>query len=254
MKKRICLLLLVLLVLLVPHAASANSAPRNPWEITIYVEDVPEGTALTVHLIKGDGTDRALPTEFVTDGRNDRVWALFEEGDEQLCLVCTAPDGTETRSNDAAIVPYGKYVYHGGGNRLEEKTSYFNTKSNCETGSMILLVILYVFLIPVAVTLLVEWLTALCFRICPVKYVLAINAITNPVLNIMLQITASMLLLNAASYWVVLGLLEIAVVLIEFWFYTRKYTEIKRSRLLLFSVTANVLSLVIGGVVYYLIA
>ncbi len=251
MKKRICLLLLVVLILLIPHAASANSAARNPWEIDIYVTNVPEGSEITVHLLKADGSDRALEPYTANGGVRDAVWVMFEEGETAFYLVCVTPDGTETRSDTVEIVTYGKYDYNGRENTIKDRTKYYNNRQSCVYLSGIVLFIALLFFVPIAITLLVEWLTALCFRLRPTKYVLAINAITNPVMNILLLIVSSALIEEYAAYWIVLAMLEIAVVAIEYWFYTKKYAEIKRSRLLVFTVTANVLSLAIGLLVRY---
>ena len=251
MKKRICLLLLVVLILLIPHAASANSAARDPWELRVYLEKVEEGTTVTILFAGADGVFREAESRTATGKSGQDVRFFFREGDERFCLVCVAPDGAETRSNDVGIVLYGKYVYDGGRNLLEDKTAYYNTKANCETGSAILSVILLIFFVPVAITFLVEWLTALCFKLRPVRYVFAINAITNPTLNLMLLIAAAMLSSARIAYWIVLAALEIAVVFIEYRYYVRKYADVRCAKLLLFSIAANVLSLAIGGLVQY---
>ena len=101
---------------------------------------------------------------------------------------------------------------------------------------------------PIAVTFLVEWLTALCFGIRPVKYVFAINAITNPAMNLLLLVAYAF---GRISYWIVLVALEIAVVFIEYAFYKKKYPDRSHRRLLLFSITANALSLIAGGLIPY---
>lgn len=252
MKKRICMLLLAALLLaFVPHAASANSPARNPWEFTVYVTDVPEGSEITVHLLKADGSDRAQEPQIANGGERDAVWVLFEEGETAFYLVCVTPDGTETRSDTVEIATFGKYDYNGRENTIKDRTKYYNNRQSCTFLSGIVLFIALLFFLPIAITLLVEWLTALCFKIRPVKYVFAINAITNPVMNVMLLIVSSTLYEFPAAYWIVLAFLELAVIGIEFWFYTKKIPGIKRSRLLLFTVTANVLSLAIGLLVRY---
>lgn len=253
MKKRILIVLIVVLMLLVPHAASANSPARNPWEITVYLEKVPKGTEIKAFLAGGDGVFRLADEQgWTSDGTGgQKTYFYFREGDTQFYLMLTAPDGTETRTNTVEIVTYGKYTCNGAENLLEERTEHYNTVANCKLGSQILLFLCCLFLLPIAVTLLIEWLTALCFGIRPVKHVLIINAITNPIMNLLLLIASALLLIGHLGYWFVLILLETAVIFIEYWYYKQKYPEIGHRKLLLFSITANVLSLVLGGLAQY---
>lgn len=252
MKKRIWLVCIMILMLLVPHFASANSAARNPWEIRIYFENIESGSEITIFLAGEDGAFREEDTRPVPVGRDAGLQFLFRDGDTQFFLICTAPDGTKTRSETAQIVMNGKYVFDVKANTLIDRTDYYNRISNCRSGSMYLLLFAMLLIVPIVVTLLLEWLTALCFQIRPVKYVFAINAITNPAMNIILLIL-TLMLSGTASYWIVLAMLEVAVFWIEFRFYTMKYKEISRRRLLLFTITANVLSFAVGLAVQYFI-
>ena len=52
---------------------------------------------------------------------------------------------------------------------------------------------------------------------------------------------------------IVLGVLELAVVGLEYWFYTKKYPKIGKRRLFFFALTANTASLLVGLAVLYLI-
>ncbi len=264
MRKRIWILLAAALLLLLPHVASANSPARNPWEITVWIENVPENTTVAGYFAGEDGAFAPSEIgEWRANGARQKMYFIFREGDTQFCLVCTAPDGTETRSNTVGVSEYGKYSYDGAANRLEENGATAVTMERCESvsrtadcalgcGKVILLYGL-VLAAAFAVTLLVEWLTALCFRLRPVKYVLAINAITNPAMNLLLLISTALIFYSRIAYWILLAVLEIAVVFIEYAFYVKKYPETRRSRLLLFSITANVLSLALGGLLQYLI-
>lgn len=256
MKKRICiLLLLALLLMLIPHTASANAPAPDPWELSVYLQNVPEGTTVTAFFLHENGSLRQGETYTTGSAKSWKIGVRFTEDEKQFYLTLLAPDGTETQTNAAAIEPYGSYTFDGETNVLtagKPKGADSCTGGIGEAclscGAWLLLYVFAAFLMPLAVTFLVEWLTALCFKIRPVKYVFAINAITNPIMNLLLLIAYAF---GRLSYWIVLAALEIAVVFIEYAFYKKKYPEISHRRLLLFTITANVLSLVVGGLIPY---
>jgi hypothetical protein len=257
MKKRLCILLLIAIMLLLPHAASANAPAPDPWELSVYLQNVPDGTTVTALFLQEDGTLRQGETYTSGGAKNWKIGVWFKEDEKQFCLTLTAPDGTETRTNEIAIEPYGSYTLDCETNTLtagKPKGADSCTGGLGELclscGAWLLLYAFAGFFMPVAVTFLVEWLTALCFKIRPVRYVFAINAITNPLMNLLLLIANAF---GRISYWVILIALEITVVFIEYAFYKKKYPDISRRRLLLFTITANVLSLLIGGLLAYFI-
>ena len=253
MKKRICILLLAaLLLMLVPHAASANAPAPNPWELSVYFQNVPEGTVVTAFFQQENGEIRRGET-YTSDGtKNWRIRVWYEEDETRFYLTLAAPDGTETQTDAAAIEPYGSYICDGethtlvAGKPKGVDSRLWDLCLSC--GAWLLLYALAGFLMPIAVTFLVEWLTALCFGVRPVKYVFAINAITNPLMNLMLLIAYAF---GRIGYWITLTALEIAVVFLEYAFYKKKYPDISRRRLLLFTITANALSLIAGGLIPY---
>ena len=256
MKKRICILLLaVALLMLIPHVASANAPAPDPWELSVYLQNVPEGTTVTAFFLHEDGTLRQGETYTTGDAKSWKIGIRFGMDETQFYLTLLAPDGTETRTDTIAIEPYGSYTLDCETNTLtvgKPKGADSCTGGIWEAclscGAWLLLYAFAGFLMPVVVTFLIEWLTALCFKIRPVKYVFAINAITNPLMNLLLLIAYAF---GRISYWIVLVALEIAVVFIEYAFYKKKYPEIGNRRLLLFSITANILSLVVGGLIPY---
>ena len=256
MKKRICILLLfAALLMLIPHAASANAPAPDPWELKVYLQDVPEGTAVTAFFLHENGWVRQGETHTSDGTKNIKIGVWYQEGETQFYLTLLLPDGTETQTNEIVIEPYGSYTFDGETNALtvgKPKGAYSCTSGFGEAclscGAWLLLYAFAGFLMPVAVTFLVEWLTALCFRIRPVKYVFAINALTNPLMNLLLLIAYAF---GRLSYWIVLAALEVAVVFIEYAFYKKKYPDRSHRRLLLFSITANALSLIAGGLIPY---
>lgn len=257
MRKKICLLLLIALLFL-PHMTSANAPVPDPWELTVYLPDIPEGTTVTAFYTSENGSVRQGETYTSNGAKNMKIGLWYTEDETRFCLALVSADGVETRTPETAIEPRGIYTYDSATHTLTvgkpkgTDTDLGGLAGVClDCGAMILLYVLAGLLAPIAVTLLVEWLVALCFGIRPVRYVFAINAITNPVMNILLLIVSSLLSFSRAAYWIVLAVLEIAVVFIEFAFYRKKYPDRRPARLLLFSVTANVLSLAVGGLIPY---
>ena len=240
MKKRICILLLIAVLLLVPHVASAN-API-PWYIEIGCENVEAGTQITVVFQREDGTTRTQIAEATTG----TIGMGYESDETSFYLVCTAPDGTETRTASVQLVSWGCYRYDGATNTLSANGTYYPRGSNCADGVLTAVLIVLAFVLPLGLTLLFEFLVSLCFGIRPKKYVLIINLITNPVMNLLLLLLAMILGPEQWVYWTVLAVLELAVVGLEFLFYTKKCREIPRVRLLIFTVVANLLSFLIG--------
>lgn len=252
MKKRLALLIVLLTVLLIPHTASANSPGRDPWAVTVYVENATDGGKVTAFFAGDDGAFRE-GEHSPLKGEDRECSFRFLDGDTQFYLLYTAPDGTEQRSDAIRIVTYGKYRYDAGQNLLEEKTSFYNRIESCKTGSTILLFLAGTLLVPFAATLLLEWIVALCFKIRPVKYVFAINALTNPVMNLLLLFGSGFLIDGSLTYWIVLTGMELLVVLFEYLFYRKKLPHLSMARRLAFTVTANAVSLAVGLVLLFVL-
>lgn len=260
MKKRFWILLLIAALLLLPHAASANAPAPDPWELSVYLLDVPEGTTVTAFFLQEDGTLRQGETYTSSGAKSWKIGVWFKEDEKQFYLTILAPDGAETRTNAVAIEPYGSYTVDcktnvlAAGKPSGSDSCLGGLAGVClGCGKMLLWHAFVTLIVPLAVTLLVEWLAALCFGIRPVKYVFVINAITNPIMNVLLLLASIMLYFGHIGYWAALAVLEIAVVLIEYWYYIRNYPDIRRGKLLAFSITANVLSLLLGGLLQYLL-
>ena len=249
MKKRVWILLILAALLLIPHVASANAPAPNPWEIKVSYTNVPEDAKIDVFAAGVDGAFRQLETHTVKQGKSFCFY--MEQDDTQFYLLLTASDGTETRSNTAGLEEYESYTYDGSTNLLEVKTGSSSGDSGlgdslvamCETGAKIALTVLARLILPFILTLLLEWLAALCFGVRPVRYVFAINLLTNPLMNLLL---IAMTMIGSTVYWIALVVLELAVVGIEYWFYTKKYRDLSHKRLLLFTITANLISLAAG--------
>ena len=255
MKKRLMLLLIAaLLALLVPHVASANSPVRRPWLIRVECENMESGTRMDVVLLRADGSTRTEENVYqpYRDETTGYAYFEYEDGETAFYLSRIAPDGTETHTETAKLTEYGLYRYDGEANRLEANGTYYSRADNCGTGVAAVACFLLLLIAPLGLTLLIEFLIALCFRIRPKKYVLIINLITNPVMNLLLFV---LILFGPERhvYWIALGVLELAAVGLEYLFYTKKCRGVGKLRLFLFSLTANAVSYLIGCGALYLI-
>ena len=247
MKRRICIVLIVLFaLLLLPHAASANAPAPDPLRMTVEYKNVAPQTKITVLLAGEDGVFR-IGESFLAEQEDGFRRSFYRhENDTQFCIELTAPDGTVLRSNAAALESNGQYTYNADSNVLRRVNGYW---IDWLVAGIYLALAAIVYVLPIflalAVTLLIEFLTALCFRLKPRHYVILINLITNPVMNVILRVI-SLWSLGASAYWIALAILELIVCGIEFWFYTRKYRDRKKWVLLLFTLVANALSAASG--------
>ena len=243
MKRRICIVLIVLFaLLLLPHAASANAPAPDPFEIRVDYQNVPEGSTVTVLATDAAGAEHVL-FEIVAGTPRGRM--TFQDIDEAAFFVqMTAPDGAVTRSAPIAFEPRQSYRFDAQTGVLEQGR-YLS--DSCDGAWFALFGVLGVvwLVLALGVTIVIELLTGLCFRMRPVRHVIIINLITNPVMNILLLLLT--LSVNGGGvYWIALAILELIVCGFEFWFYTRKYRDRKKWVLLVFTLTANALSAAAG--------
>ena len=247
MKKRLCMLLIAALqLMLVPRVASAN-API-PWYIEISCVNVDAGTQIEVVFQREDGTTRTQ----IANGTTGTIGMDYESDETSFYLICTAPDGTETRTASVQLVSWGCYRYDGATNSLSANGTYYPRGSNCADGVLTAVLIVLVFVLPLGLTLLFEFLVSLCFGIRPKKYVVIINLITNTIMNLLLFLVMAF---NPELwvYYTMLGVLELVAVAVEFLFYRRKYPQYSGARLFFFSLTANAVSFALGCCVLYLL-
>ncbi len=244
MKKRIFMLLLALCVLLIPQFASANAPAPDPFGVKIDCRSIEVGTSVVAMFAGEDGVFE--PDAIYGERKVSRVpsteYFHFSQGDTQLYLKVTAPDGTVRESNVLPITPNGVYRYDGATNTLTDRTGSF-----AESGFASILLFVGVLLLEIAaafaLTILIELLVGLCFRMKPLRYIVFANLITNIPMNIVLLLIST---LSGFGYWFALTVFEAIVLLIEFFFWRRKYASRKTWVVLLFTVAANAASLAAG--------
>ena len=246
MKKRI-VLLFVLCMLLIPHTASANSPAPDPLSVKITCKNVEDGTVMLAMFAGDDGVFHP-DTVYgpCTVHNNANQYFRHDQADTQLYLKVTLPDGTVVCSDVLPVTPDGVYRYNGKTNELKDITGSLDASS---FGYVLLFlgVGIGTMLLALALTLLIEFLTGLCFKMKPYRYIFLANLITNPAMNVVLLFLTLLFGGEGAAYWIALAVLEALVVFIEIAFYRKKYRGAHRlRRIVLFAIVANALSCAVG--------
>lgn len=249
MKRRICIVLIVLFaLLLLPHAASANAPAPDPTRIKVEYRNVEGGTVVRALFAGDDGVFHASEsgTHTVSENNAEDVYYRLRD-DTQMYLELTHPDGTVIRSNTLSI----DVNTHFPSFRYDGKTNELKDRSNVIDNSPLVASLLYMMLVlagiaaAFGITLLIEFLVGLCFRMKPFHYIIIANLITNIPMNFVLLWLRSFID-GGGVYWIALVILELIVCGFEFWFYTRKYRDRKKWVLLIFTLTANAMSAAAG--------
>ena len=253
MKKRSIILLLLLCVLLaIPQAASANAPAPDPLSVKIQCRNVEVGTVMNAMFAGEDGVfhpDAVYGERTVTDGDGSQYFRCTDS-DTQMYLELKLPDGTVVQSNTLPITPNGVYRYDGKTNVLTDRTGSLDTTCIGDV-FLFLLTLLLEILAAFALTILIEFLVGLCFKMKPFRYIIIANLITNIPMNIVLLILSGFT--GSVGYWIALVVLEAVVVLVEYLFYRCKYPQRKRWFVLLFTLAANAASLAAGLLLFQLV-
>ena len=241
MKKRILIILLALVMMLpLWHVASANAPVPDPTESFLDYRSVPEGSTVAI-MADSDGVTREVES-IVTSSTGGRISFHLEDGTSFYAEIMT-PEGDVLRS-DPLVFEGGMHYRFDAETGVLEHGKYI--ADSCSTGTAIFVAVVIVLLIgALGVTILLEMIVGFCFRMRPIRYVIIINLITNPVMNILLWII-TIVAGGGRAYWIALAVLELIVCGFEFWFYARKYRERKKWVLLIFTLVANAVSASVG--------
>lgn len=243
MKKRLWTIMLAF-VLMLPflHVASANAPVPDPYVSLLDYRNVPEGSTVAVMATDADGVVREAES-IVANTPNGRFSFYLESGTAFYVELMT-PDGNAVRSEPLSFQANENYRFDGSTGVLE-KGKYLSDGCDKAAFVTILLLGLVMLIGALGVTILIEMLVGLCFRMRPIRYVILINLITNPVMNIILWILT--LMIDAVGvYAIALIVLELIVCGFEFWFYARKYRTRKKWVLLIFTLVSNAASVAAG--------
>lgn len=232
--RRLALLLAVVTLLcLAPGSARANAA-HDPYWKTVTLSNAEEVASIALYVDGAEGSFHLHQTYAGDHAREQTIHFQRPDDVKRFYIEVTLDDGAVRTSEPADATGYDqKFTYDVKANTLKEKTN--------ATGwlylPLVLLGLILALALPLGFTVLVEFLAAIPFRLKPYRHVVLINLVTNSVMNVLLYI----LRLNGMGLWIV-ALLEAAVVLAEYLFYTRKYKDHPKGKLLLFSLIANALS------------
>ncbi len=244
-RKIIFLIMLAVLLAAFPLTASANSVAPDPNDHEILIDDVSDIEQITFYGYLEDGS-REVIEQFSTmdDERmtrtrvaSERLVELYNDGGmySGFSVEIVFEDGSEQQSAIVEFLGEDSYVYSVSGNEFELKGTFKTLKP----GGFDIALWVLVLVLPWGLTVLLEWLMALIFKIKPSRYVCFTNLVSNPVMNIVLLIVMSNLMIS--YFWVVL-VLEVLAAGFEYLFYIFRYKDIGKVRLLLFTITANAVS------------
>ena len=243
MKKRILIVLLVLILMLpLWHVASANAPAPNPYESWLDYRNVPEGSTVAVMAVDADGAAHEVASTVVT-AKTGRLGFMIVV--EERFYVETMTEEGETAHSETILFEGREHYRFDGETGVLEKGSYLSGGCGAAESIGILLLGLVWIAAALGVTLVIELLVGLCFRMRPIRYVVIINLITNPIMNILLLILSATIN-SSIIYPISLVILELAVCGFEFWFYTAKYKTRRKWVLLIFTLVANAASAAAG--------
>ena len=232
--KRLGLLLALLILLcLVPAAAWANAA-HNPYWKDIVLSDTGEVDAISVYVDGSDGSFHLFKTFESEHKKEQKIYFERPQDATRFYIEVTMADGTVRASEPVDATGYDQdYKYNVKTNVLKEKANL----------TLLYLLLIPLFAIaPLGFTVLVEFLVALPFKLKPYKYVILINIVTNVAMNLILPVLRMIMSIRGYNDLWIVAPLEIVVVVVEYLFYTKKYKDHPKRKLLLFSLVANALS------------
>lgn len=234
-RQGLCLLLagLVLLCLL-PGSAQANSA-HNPYWKDVVLSDTRDVASIAVYVDDPSGAFRLFKTFESEHAKDQKIYFERPEKTARFYIEVTMTDGAVRASEPVDATGYDQdYKYNVKANTLKEKTSYLGVLYL----PLILLSLLGTLALPLGFTVLVEFLTALPFKLKPYKHVILINLITNLAMNVLIY---ALFLGGVSTVWIT-PLLEVVAVVVEYSYYKRKYQDQSKKKLLLYTILANALS------------
>ncbi len=247
LKKTKFILLVIIIFTCFPITAFANGPAPNPNDHDLLIDDIDNIDSLIVYGVDIDGKcgiiedyPQGLKSSYMTEKTKiemERIISIYNRDKQYTSfqLEIKFNDGTVVQSNTIEFIEWSNYKYSVKDNDLQPYGAFASRKPHGFT--VIFLAIALIF--PLGLTTLLEFLISLMFKIKPAKYVCIINAITNPIMNIIIVFGSLNFVIN--YYWLMF-ILEIIVLLFEYWYYSGKFEGIGKLKLLLFTITANAAS------------
>ena len=115
-----------------------------------------------------------------------------------------------------------------------------------------LMIYLFFIILSILLTVLVEWVVSLFFRLEASSTVVLTNVVSQLIMHF-LYLVGSLLLFDRIDPNYVIIILEVCVFLGEWGYYAHELVSASKVKLLFFTLTANLLSLFLGGLGIFLI-
>lgn len=240
-KKLLLLVIVMIIICVFPITALANSTPPGSFSHELLIDGCEDVETMIITYFHEDGSITAAKYESMettvwfleTSREGQRVTELEGGSSKSIQIEVTLTDGSVQQSNVMQFSDYANYIYDVNENIIRRSYTYFMWTSGGVLFSWIVGAVY-----ACALTLIIECLVSLIFRLKPTKYVCYVNLISNLSMNTLLFLVMSFF--RFPIVWIVI-VLEILVVAAEYLVYIRIY-DVGKLRLLLFSLTANALS------------
>ncbi len=233
--KRLGLLLAVLMLLcLAPGSARANAPAPDPYWKTIILSDTSEVASIAVYVDGPEGIFRLLET-FESEHTKDQTIHFERPRDAaRFYIEVTLADGTIQSSQPVDGSEKRQTL------RYDVQANTLKKVITNQLGWLFFPLIMFILFLPLAFTIAVEVIVAVCYQFNRLGNVLLINLVTNLLMNCLLFYLRSMMK-GQSTLWVTV-LLEIVVVVVEYLFYTKKYPDYTKGKRLSYTLVANAIS------------
>lgn len=247
---KLFLLVMVLVVICAfPITAMANAPEPLPYEHEVLIDDYQSVKSIQLILYSGNDSteidfgggrieseDLTIRGFYKTRVPAEKTFIIQNtEGIyDSFQLIITLKDDKVVTSSKIDFTEWADYEYC-----VKDNTLRAGGIKSRDPGELMKFFWIIALLVPLGITLGVESIVAAIFKIKPIKYVVIINLITNLIMNTIIIMIFRNYYFN---YFIVVLILELIVLGVEYLFYTYKYKNISRRRLLLFTFIANALS------------
>ena len=224
------------LILLIPMTAFANSPVPSPYHASIAIKESADVIKVSVYGSNNNRDFYCIESDLTMMETRSYKEKIAEFDNEEakykyIRLQLIIKGRGTVDSNSVVFKQWGGYVYDAKDNILKEGEI---TSRRIDSISSIF--ISFFLIVPLIVTLIVEWWISIPFKFNTGKYVVIANLITNPIMNILILFIFNNVYLN---YLLIVLILEIIVAAAEYGFYRLTYKEEPKRRLLKYTVFAN---------------
>ena len=245
MKKFSLFLFMILFIIMIPLSVWANSPVPRSTNGYIYYKNIKPGCTVRV-LTAGRNGNYHTTEDFQAEKKHGLFMYYRSENDVSICIAIIRPGEKTVRSNELQLEDHASYSYDGKTNLLSEgldPMAVFDDKLRLII-SGILIITAFFF------TLIIELVTGLFFNMGSYRFIVAANAMTNIPMNIALVAISFFI---SGIYLPALIIFELTVPVLEFLYYRKRYSDQKQRKIIIYVITANIASLLIGRLAFYYI-